>query len=257
MKSLFAVFSMVLVVFSCNLKAKNVSSTEVIKTKTDTIKNIEKPNIYITKSFVLGKFDYKIDSTFTKVNSEHSAKLVYLNKTVYSAFLKMHDAAKKDSVDLTILSGTRNFNEQKAIWERKWNTYSNLKPFERAKKILEYSSMPSTSRHHWGTDIDINSLSNSYFSSGKGLKEYEWLTENANAFGFYQVYTEKNHLRTGYNLEKWHWSYLPLASQYLQFYNNHIVIDDINGFKGFEVAQQLKVITAYVNGISQKAKDYK
>ena len=53
--------------------------------------------------------------------------------------------------------------------------------------------MPSTSRHHWGTDIDLNSLNNSYFSSGKGLKEYDWLTTNANHYGFYQVYTdEKN-----------------------------------------------------------------
>ena len=28
--------------------------------------------------------------------------------------------------------------------------------------------------------------------------------------------------RTGYNLEKWHWSYLPLASKYLEFYNKKI-----------------------------------
>ena len=257
MKSLFTVFSIVFVVFGCNLKDKKNSSTEVLPSKTDTITSIEKSKITISKSFVLGKFDYKTDSTFTKVSSEHSTKTIYLNTDVYTAFLKMHKAAKNHGVELTILSGTRNFNEQKAIWERKWEKYNHLNPIERAKKILEYSSMPSTSRHHWGTDLDLNSLSNSYFSSGKGLKEYNWLIQNANTFGFYQVYTEKNDVRTGYNLEKWHWSYLPLASQYLQFYNKYIVIDDINGFKGFEVAQQLSVITDYVNGISQKAKDYK
>ena len=56
-----------------------------------------------------------------------------------------------------------------------------------AKTILLYSSMPTTSRHHWGTDMDINSLENSYFASGQGLKEYTWLKKNAAKFGFCQV----------------------------------------------------------------------
>ena len=38
------------------------------------------------------------------------------------------------------------------------------------KEIMKYSSMPSTSRHHWGTDIDLNSLENSYFEKGEGKK---------------------------------------------------------------------------------------
>jgi len=256
MKLLLAAFFITFLLFSCNSSDKKISQIEIVKTQTDTIKTIEKPSIKITKALVLGKFDYKTDSTFTKVSVEHSAKTLYLNKEVYSAFLEMHKAAKTDSIELTILSGTRNFKEQKNIWERKWNKYSNLEPLERAKKILEYSSMPSTSRHHWGTDIDLNSLSNSYFSSGKGFKEYEWLTKNANDFGFHQVYTDINSLRTGYNLEKWHWSYMPLASKYLKFYNNRIVNDDINNFKGYEEAPKLRVINDYVNGISQKAKSY-
>ena len=34
-----------------------------------------------------------------------------------------------------------------------------------ALQILLYCSMPSTSRHHWGTDIDIHHYNgNSYFS---------------------------------------------------------------------------------------------
>ena len=100
--------------------------------------------------------------------------------------------------------------------------------------------MPTTSRHHWGTDIDLNSLSNSYFEQGKGKKEYEWLIENANKYGFYQVYTSKENGRTGYNLEKWHWSYLPLASEYLKFYNANITYKDISGFKGSEYSEENK-----------------
>ena len=211
----------------------------------------------ITKDFILGKLDYKTDTRFVKVSSEHSTKLIYLQDEVYTAFLKLLDAAKKDGIQLKILSGTRNFNEQKAIWERKWKTYNNLKPLECAFKILEYSAMPSSSRHHWGTDIDLNSLNNSYFNSGKGLEIHQWLVNNANDFGFYQVYTEKSNGRTGYNFEKWHWSYLPLANNYLEFYNTYISNKDITGFIDSELAENLKVKENYVNGVSDKVKNYK
>ncbi len=49
--------------------------------------------------------------------------------------------------------------------------------------------MPQASRHHWGTDVDINSVEPEYFESGQGLKEYTWLQENAWKFGFCQPYT--------------------------------------------------------------------
>lgn len=66
-----------------------------------------------------------------------------------------------------------------------------------------YSSMPTTSRHHWGTDMDINSVEPEYFESGQGLLEYNWLKANAHKFGFCQPYSPKDDgSRTqGYNLE--------------------------------------------------------
>lgn len=135
---------------------------------------------------------------------------------------------------------------------RKWEGYKNLSPIKRVKKILEYSSMPSTSRHHWGTDLDLNNLNNSYFEKGRGAKEYDWLIENTNKYGFYQVYTSKEEGRRGYNLEKWHWSYIPLSEKYLKFYNDNIKIDDIKGFEGAKLSKELDVIKVYVNGISKQ-----
>ncbi|NNE31076.1 MAG: M15 family metallopeptidase [Winogradskyella sp.] len=211
----------------------------------------------LTKAFVLGKFDYSKDSTFTQVNIAFTHKTVFLKKETYNAFLAMADSAKKSGITLAIYSGTRNYVEQKSIWERKWNKYGTLKPLERVNKILEYSAMPGSSRHHWGTDIDLNSLNNSYFNRGNGLKVYMWLKNNANTFGFYQVYTDKSSGRKGYNLEKWHWSYLPLASKYLKFYNAEVTSEDIEGFSGSEYAEQVNIIDDYVNGLALSVKNYK
>lgn len=212
------------------------------------------PNDTILLNHLLGKFDYTKDSYFTPVAPEHCSKPMYLQKETYKKFKEMYAAAKKDGVILKIISGTRNFSEQKSIWERKWNV--NIKTMDSlsaAKKILLYSSMPTTSRHHWGTDMDINSLENSYFDSGQGLKEYNWLKKNARKYGFCQVYTDKKVVaRDGYQLERWHWSYIPLASQYLKKYNELVNYNLVKGFQACELAPKLRSKEEYVNGIDKK-----
>ncbi|WP_166385607.1 M15 family metallopeptidase [Polaribacter sp. 11A2H] len=226
-----------------------IQTTEVVEEK----KSIPIYPKYLNTNYVLGKFNYTENSDFTTVPKENSSKKIYLRKDVLEAFLQMNNAALKEDISFTILSGTRNFNHQKRIWDYKWNDkYKSLPPLDRAKKILEFSSMPSTSRHHWGTDIDINSLNNAYFGNGKGLKEYNWLLQNAHIFGFYQVYTSKENGRTGYSEEKWHWTYLPLSSLYLTYYNATVRLENINGFEGYSYAKELNVVKEYVNGINSK-----
>ena len=233
-------------------KKTTIQKVAIVKKK-DTIVKLPK---YLTKNYVLGKFDYTKNLDFVIVPKENSSKKIYLRKEVLTAFLKMKDEALKANVSLKVISGTRNFEHQKNIWNYKWNVkFKNLSPLKRVKKILEYSSMPSTSRHHWGTDLDINNLSNTHFLNGTGKKTYDWLLKNAAKFGFHQVYTSKENGRTGYQEEKWHWSYTPLSSVYLKFYNDNIILKDINGFNGHNFAKDLNVIQEYVNGINSTIKN--
>ena len=44
--------------------------------------------------------------------------------------------------------------------------------------------MPGTSRHHWGTEIDIHSYNNESFEQGPGKAIYDWLTLHAADYGF-------------------------------------------------------------------------
>jgi LAS superfamily LD-carboxypeptidase LdcB len=209
----------------------------------------------------MGKFDPVTDSNFIEIKLEHADRVgLYLRKDTYSAFLKMYEAAQRDSIRLVIRSATRNFDNQKKIWENKWsgetplesNKRANLIANEtiRAKEILKYSSMPGSSRHHWGTDIDLNAFSNHYFEQGEGLKIYQWLNQNAPEFGFCQPYTEKGLSRlTGYEEEKWHWSYLPVSGHLIRQARASLRDDLINGFQGSEQAIQLGIVDNYVLGI--------
>jgi len=207
----------------------------------------------VSVGFLLGQTIYEKDSRFIQVPINRSTKTCYLLKEVNSAFNEMAIAAQKAGVNLKVVSGGRNFEMQKGIWERKWKARRpNFKSdLETALDILRYSSMPGTSRHHWGTDLDINSVDPVYFSSGKGKLEYEWLKKNADTFGFCQTYDNKEESkRTGYSEEKWHYTYMPISHKLLKQYNEKITNDLIIGFLGSSTAKEIDVVKFYVNGIS-------
>jgi hypothetical protein len=210
-----------------------------------------------TRDELLGKFNPAKHADFQLIEAKHTAKSdIYLRKDAYDAFKRMYEAALKDGLTLTILSATRNFDAQKAIWERKWNRpqYKGKSDIERIIDIMKFSSMPGTSRHHWGTDIDMNSLEPAYFKQGKGLLIYQWLTKNAANFGYHQTYTSKANGRTGYDEEAWHWSYIPLAKPMLDAYNQVITYQDLVGFSGCASAYKVRVLEDFVNGIESGLK---
>lgn len=210
--------------------------------------------------FVMGKFDPATHEDFVPVESKYADRAGrFLHKETYAAFLNMYEAAKADGVTLTIVSAARNFEMQKGIWEAKWNGSRKIEngkdaskaypdPKTRALKILEYSSMPGSSRHHWGTDIDLVRLTNEYFDTEDGKKVYDWLLANAAEFGFCQPYTAGR--STGYHEERWHWSYLPLAQPLTALARLQLKDEMIQGFAGSETAAGIGIVENYVLGIN-------
>ena len=255
---------LICIVLSCttstNKKTTNIiyekQNTLAMRNNTNTI--IDSTTIKEKKEFLTGRFDPKLHPDFAVLdNKYHTKSEMYLHKETITAFIKMREEALKDGISLTIVSGTRNFYEQKNIWERKYKKHQKvgLSEQEIIRKIMLWSSMPSTSRHHWGTDIDINGF-DKYFdgTNEKANKEYEWLTNNGSRFGFCQVYSEKKEggRTTGYNEEKWHWSYMPIADKLLEDYKKLITYSDITDFSASKLAEELNIIEEYVFGVSSR-----
>lgn len=236
--------------------------TSFLSAKTLLGKNFKKDLEEDLKKDLLGKINPKTHEDFILVNKKYTHnREIYLRKEAYQAFLAMAKAAKKENIYFKIISGFRSFNHQKYIWEAKWTGKRNsgntnfLKSYpnanSRAKAILRYSSMPGTSRHHWGTDIDLNSLENSYFETAKGKKIYQWLLNNAHKYGFCQPYTPKNALRPyGYEEEKWHWSYLPIAKPFLTSYVKKQLGKNMHGFLGSKTTKNIDIEKHYILGIN-------
>tara|TARA_B100001750_G_C15164267_1_gene426028 strand:- start:230 stop:664 length:435 start_codon:yes stop_codon:yes gene_type:complete len=102
-----------------------------------------------------------------------------------------------------------------------------MAPLTAIEKIIEYSTIPGTSRHHWATDLDIiqagtgvtsNVLDpDKFHGTGPFCALKAWLDEHAESFGFYEVYTN-DYGRKGFKYEPWHFSYAPLSINYLKDY---------------------------------------
>ncbi len=208
--------------------------------------------VQVDVPYLLGKFDPASHPDFVSVGKPYSDKPgMVLRKETLEAFKKMFEAAEKDGITLKIISATRNFDKQKEIWEGKWERFAKDAPAskDRALKILEYSAMPGASRHHWGTDIDLNDLNNpSFEKNGRFEKAYAWLAAHAHEYGFCQPYTAGR--TNGYKEEKWHWSYLPLSKGFLEQYKNSITDNTIKGFKGDDTAAAIGILKNYVLGIN-------
>ena len=219
----------------------------------------DKKTFEVSKNQLLGKFNPATDKDFVLIDRKHTDKVgIYLRKEVYNAFLEMRDSAKKDGINLYISSAARTFEQQKYIWNSKWNSRKRVgnsieEDKEIALSILKYSSMPGTSRHHWGTDIDINKNNPAYYQTEEGKKVLKWLEKNAAHFGFCRPYTDFGETRkTGFQPEEWHWSYVSIANIFLENYKKQINYVDIEGFEGDEMAFPVRVIDNYVFGIDEK-----
>ncbi|MBI3395339.1 MAG: M15 family metallopeptidase [Spirochaetia bacterium] len=203
----------------------------VVLTACSTEKAIAESDLYgVTKpeDYLMGRFRPEPHALFSPVSEfkipEKGARQ-YLRKEAAKALAEMLAAfqAEHPKVDFWITSSTRNWDSQKSIWEGKWNGRIHVEgkrldkaypdALKRARKILEYSSMPGTSRHHWGTDFDMNELYNDYYKTGSGKILYDWMQTNAAKYGFCQPYTAGR--EKGYHEERWHWSYKPLSKPLL------------------------------------------
>ncbi len=212
------------------------------------------------EEYLTGRFSYSENPLFIKPETlgiPVDSRSHYLRKEAAEALKQMHSAfsAENPGIKLYLSSSTRNFRDQKAIWENKWDSAlfngGGKDPLQKALKILNYSSMPGTSRHHWGTDVDINVLTNDYYETGDGKVIYTWLNTHAREYGFCQPYTKNR--RKGYLEERWHWSYIPLAGKFLSGWNSNFGGDDnafkkAGLFKGSEHAGHLAGM--YVNSIN-------
>jgi LAS superfamily LD-carboxypeptidase LdcB len=164
-----------------------------------------------------------------------------LTAATAAAFNDMQVAAAHEGFNLQAASSWRSFERQLAIWNGKWRGErplldANNQPLdalqlsetERLHAILRWSALPGTSRHHWGTDLDIYdpdclpagtrlALEPWEYEAGGWFADLgEWLGDHMNDFGFFLPYAKPLEAAQGVAYEPWHISFaLESAEQRL------------------------------------------
>lgn len=164
-----------------------------------------------------------------------------LTAATAAAFNDMQVAAAHEGFNLQAASSWRSFERQLAIWNGKWRGERplldadnqpldalQLDDMERLHAILRWSALPGTSRHHWGTDLDIYdpdclpvgtrlALEPWEYEAGGWFADLgEWLGDHMADFGFFLPYAKPLDAAQGVAYEPWHISFaLESAEQRL------------------------------------------
>ncbi len=201
--------------------------------------------------YLTGEFDVAASPEFTLIKPPLALRSLYIRKDVLQAYKSMQQAARKVGVNLLIISAFRSYLDQRKIWNKKYKFASLLTETddERLEYVLKYSAPPGFSRHHWGTDIDLNAVSNEYFNTGDGKKVALWLDENSEKFGFFKVYTKSR--RGGHLHEDWHYTFYPTASKYMLLYMNYVKPVHVDSFHGSHLLSIDEFFFEYVFNINK------
>jgi D-alanyl-D-alanine carboxypeptidase len=111
---------------------------------------------------------------------------------------RMFDAAKRDDIDLKIISAYRSFDEQNQLKGQFTEIFG--------EGANAFSADQGFSEHQLATTIDLTVESIGATSETFGETEaFEWLQENAHNYGFILSYPKDNSF---YIYEPWHWRFV-------------------------------------------------
>lgn len=162
--------------------------------------------ILVNRDYILPE-NYK-PQLVRSVTNDPNSKL--LDAGVAPHYNEMYNAAAKDGIYLTTVSGYRSYSLQKTNFENKIQKYINqgyskVKATQKAATII---LPPGTSEHNAGLAMDIISLEQSFENS----KEFRWLSENAADYGFILRYPKDKEAVTEIIYEPWHWRYVGVEN---------------------------------------------
>ncbi len=139
-----------------------------------------------------------------------------LRKKAKEEFLNMVEDAKKDGVNIILVSAFRDYEYQE-------NLYNNYK-LEKGENYADMcSARAGHSEHQTGLAIDVADTSLDY-DNFEGTKEFYWMINNSYKYGFILRYPKGKFHITGFKYEPWHFRYVGSIAEYI--YKNNLTLEE-------------------------------
>ncbi len=211
-------------------------------------------------------------------NTELLGQKFQCHHEVLIPLAKLIRQSEKDGIPLRVVSSYRSFEQQLAIWNRKYHEdvllnlrdgtqirSQELSAKDRVDAILHYSAIPGTSRHHWGTDFDLFDASaidqgyqvelteQEFSAQGPCANLHHWLEEVMQDYDFFKPYATD---LGGVACEPWHLSYKPIAEPALAEFPKELLRETIEqsdlGGKEFILPKLEALLQKYLYRINKE-----
>ena len=144
--------------------------------------------------------DFEIELSNIDENRQFDSRAIkYLNT--------MLDDRRKDGItNIWVQSAYRSVKSQRKLYDNSVKKYLDQgKSKKEAEELtLKYINKPGASDHNLGLAVDFNNVDQDF----EKMKGFEWLTENAEKYGFILRYPKDKENITKINYEPWHWRYV-------------------------------------------------
>lgn len=143
----------------------------------------------------------------------------YLRNILIGDLTNLVNAAKSDSIDLSIISAYRSYSTQ--IYT--YNHWVSINGVDGADKI---SARAGHSQHQLGTALDFSSkeVADGLGGSFRYTKASAWLASNAWKYGFVISYPSGYESTTGYSYESWHYRYIGIVNAQ-EMHNSGMILE--------------------------------
>ena len=153
--------------------------------------------------------DYDYEGNLTTIPQKYiKGSLTQIDKDVWPFLQAMLDAALSEGIDIGVWSPYRSFATQKMLFDKQVQKQiaNGVPEAEAPDKAATVVARPGTSEHNTGLALDINCANSSF----ENTKAYEWLTQNAENYGFVMRYSAEKQAITGVIHESWHWRFVGI-----------------------------------------------
>ena len=159
------------------------------------------------------------------VSSEDETYL--LRKEAADALKQMYEDAKKEGLEIAVVSAYRSYEDQKEIYDYYFSKYDELT----ASRLV---SIPGCSEHQLGLSVDLTSKDiigdeDSFFVD---TPEYRWVIKHAHEYGFILRYPDDKTSITGTTNEPWHFRYVGTELAEI-LYTENLTLEEYTLENGF------------------------
>ena len=204
----------VIIILICTLLfvvKENHSSTKEIQIEeknniADKLQSDEKNKEIDDWRLVLVNYENTLPNDFSPELSNIDKTRKFDSRAIEFLMMMLEDIKSQGYKNIWPQSTYRSVARQEEIFNKKVNSYISMgKTREEAEKLtLQKINKPGTSEHNLGLAVDFNNVDYNFEKS----KEYKWLMENAENYGFILRYPRDKEDITKVEYEPWHWRYV-------------------------------------------------